>query len=98
MPSSASEYLGQTVKSRQDYWYEVYESAEDDADIHLVPVDTVPGQHISASEFEERMESGWDLVYDGTTGLNEPGAVEEGDYEPPFDTLSRQPTAGGQDD
>ena len=98
MPSSASEYLGKTVKSRQDYWYEVYESDENDADIHLVPVDTVPGQHLSTSGFEERMESGWELVYDGTTGLYDPGAVEEGAYEPPFDTLNSRPTAGKQDD
>jgi len=94
--SSISPYLGKTVKSRQDYWYEVYESSRDDADIHLVPVDTVPGQHVSAAELEERMENGWELVYDGTTRIHEPD--DEPEYEPPFDTLKRQSTAGGQHD
>lgn len=66
--SSDHDLLGKTVRSRQKYWYEVYESSRDDADIHLVPVDTVAPQHITVDELDERMADGWEVVYDGVTG------------------------------
>jgi hypothetical protein len=66
--SSEHDLLGKTVRSRQKYWYEVYESSRDDADIHLVPVDTVAPQHITVDELDERMADGWEVVYDGVTG------------------------------
>jgi len=75
--SSEHDLLGKTVRSRQKYWYEVYESSREDADIHLVPVDSVLGQHISVDEFDERMADGWEVVYDGVTGDHDPAA--EGD-------------------
>ncbi|AAM88744.1 hypothetical protein PhiCh1p71 [Natrialba phage PhiCh1] len=75
MPRSTSQYLEKTVKSRQGYWYEVHEAARDDEDLHLVPVDTVPGQYVSVEDLDERMADGWELVYDGTTGLHDDGEV-----------------------
>ena len=98
MSSSLSEYIGKTVKSNQDYWYEVYESDKDDADIHLVPVDTVPGQYVSVEDLDERMANGWELVYDGTTGLYERGELEDPAGRSAFAGENSRTHAGGQDD
>lgn len=95
MPSSLSEYLGKTVKSRQGFWYEVHETDED-ADLHLVPVDTVPSQYVSVQELEERMADGWELVYDGTTGLHETGDLTEHPGRSAFAGWKPQTKAGGQ--
>ena len=75
--SSEHDLLGKTVRSRQKYWYEVYESSRDDADIHLVPVDSVPGQHITVDELDERMADGWEVVYDGVTGDYDPDVQDD---------------------
>ena len=76
MPSD-HDLLGKTVKSNQQFWYEVHESRRDDADIHLVAVDSVPNRHISVDELEERMAGGWELVYEGVTGDYEPADEHE---------------------
>lgn len=94
MSNSTSPYIGKTVKSRQDYWYEVYEAADNaEEEIHLVPVDTVPGQHVSAKELDERMANGWEVVYDGTTRGSGTRDRRVTDYEHPFYTLN----VGGND-
>jgi len=69
MSSSLSEYIGKTVKSNQDYWYEVHETDAEGHDLQLVPVDSVPAQYVSAEELADRMANGWELVYDGVTGV-----------------------------
>jgi hypothetical protein len=63
-----SELVGKTVKSNQEYWYEVHETDADGHELQLVPVDSVPAQYVSSEELEERMANGWELVYDGVTG------------------------------
>jgi len=66
-----SELIGKTVKSRQEYWYEVHEATGAEHELHLIPVDCVPAQYVSAEELAERMADGWELVYDGVTGVLE---------------------------
>jgi len=97
MPSSASQYLGQTVKSRQGYWYEVHEADRDDEELHLIPVDTVPGQYVSVEDLDERMADSWELVYDGTTGLYERGELEDPAGRSAFASENHRTNAGGQD-
>lgn len=63
-----SDLVGKTVKSNQDYWYEVHETDVEEHDLQLVPVDSVPAQYVSAEELADRMANGWELVYDGVTG------------------------------
>lgn len=97
MPSSPSPYLGKTVKSRQGYWYEVHEADRDGEELHLVPVDTVPGQYVSAEDLDERMADGWELVYDGTTGLYETGELESPQGRSAFADEEPQTHVGGRD-
>jgi hypothetical protein len=101
MPSSASQYLEKTVKSRQEYWYEVHEARDEDHELQLIPVDQVPPQYVSAAELADRMADGWELVYDGTTGvLDEADGHDDGESEPrtsgdPAGADARTSTDGG---
>lgn len=60
-------HVGKTVSTNQQFWYEVHDAAEDEK-IRLLPVDNVPIRVLTHDELDERMENGWDVVYDGQTG------------------------------
>jgi len=66
-----AELVETTIKSPDLLWYEVHE-ANVDGEVRLIGIDDRTDTTISHDELRKRMADGWEEVYGGITGEQNP--------------------------